>query len=110
MELLMTLVALLAQQGPLDTSTYDLWVAALAILTVVATSAISQLPPSFTELHKRIIAATVSGVLAVVGVYYQGLLDTADWARTWLLVFMAATALYVVIVKPATAMLQERTT
>lgn len=93
-------LAMQLQTSPLSPSTNDLWIAVLAILTVLATSAISNLPAHVTALHKRLIAGGFAAAFATVGVYYQGLLDTSDWGRTWLVIFMAATTLYVVIAKP----------
>jgi len=92
----------------MEPTTYDLWVAVSAILVILITWAINQLPPRFTDLHKRIVAAVSSAVLATAGVFYQGMLDTADWGRTWLVIFMAATAIYVVIVKPVASLPQIR--
>jgi hypothetical protein len=96
-----------AMQDVLEPSTHDLWIAALAILTVIATSLLNQLPPHFSDLHKRIIAAIVAGVFATVGVYYQGALDSGDWGRTWLVIFMAATSIYVILVKPVASFMRS---
>ena len=85
-----------------------LWLSALSVLTVVATSAVTALPPHFSPWVKQAIAAGISGLLALAGTYYSGQLDTSDWARTWLIVFMAATTLYVVIVKPVANAVQEK--
>jgi len=106
----MILLAFLAQTGPVPDvrSNWELWVAALAILTTLASSGIMQLPPYFGPWAKRAVAALVSLVLSAGGLYYSAELSTANLARTWLLVFLGATSLYVLISKPIADAMQGR--
>jgi hypothetical protein len=42
----------------------------------------------------------VSAILAAVTLGYAGQLDTTDFARTWLVIFIAASGIYTVLSRP----------
>jgi hypothetical protein len=105
---LSALLSLLMQTDPVNASNYELWLAVSAVITVIGTSLIAKMPPNFSDLAKRLIAAAFAAVMATITIYYQGLLDTSDWGRTWLIIFMAATTIYVVLVKPIQATVRTR--
>jgi hypothetical protein len=100
-----SIAAPLAQVGkdiadtPLGQNTLALWLAVLAIITTAIVSLINQLPPNFTTLHKRMIAAGISALLALGDAFYRDTLDVANIGVTWLVVFLAASGFYVVITK-----------
>lgn len=91
--------AALLQADP-EASTYALWLAFLAIATTVASSLFLHFPAGWSDWRKRATVAVISMLLSIGGAYYEHTLDAADWGRTWLIVFLAASGLYVVIVKP----------
>ena len=81
-------------------STYDLRFAALVALRTIASAVILALPKALNEWAKRAIVAAIAAILSVAGLYYSSQLDTTDWGRTWLLVFLGAAALYTLLYKP----------
>lgn len=83
-----------------EVSTNALWLIVYGLIVSLISSAIINLPPNFTPWQKRGIVAVVSGVLAAVSLAYAGQLDTADWARTWLVVFIVASGIYTVLSRP----------
>lgn len=92
---------------PLGNNTLVLWLAVLAIITAGATSLINQLPPRFSTTTKRIIAAVVALALAVGDAFYRETLDVTNWTQTWLIVFLAASGFYVVLMKPISSALSK---
>lgn len=84
-----------------EPTTLQLWTAVLAVLTTVISSVLLSFPAHWGPWAKRVTVAAIAGVLAAVGLWYEGRLDTGDWGRTWLLVFIGATALYTVLWRPA---------
>lgn len=72
-----------------------------SIITALAVNALKNLP-DFTPWQKRGIAILVSGVLAVVSLWYAKSLDLADLSRTWLVTFLVASGIYTAILRPAT--------
>lgn len=85
---------------PATVSTNALWLIVYGLIVSLISSAIINLPPNFTPWQKRGIVAAVSAVLAAVSLAYAGQLDTADWARTWLVVFIVASGIYTVLSRP----------
>lgn len=85
---------------PATVSTNALWLIVYGLIVSLISSAIINLPPTFTPWQKRGIVAVVSAVLAAVSLGYAGQLDTADWARTWLVIFIAASGIYTVLSRP----------
>ena len=96
---LAALAAILAQV-PDPRPTYELWVAVAAIITTVLSSLLLMIPAHVPRLAKQGIVGVVAGVLSAIGLFYAGQLDTGDWGRTWLLVFLGATGVYVILWKP----------
>lgn len=99
---------LLLQSPPSEPTTYELWVAALAILTTMGSAAVLYIPAHWGPWAKRAVVAAIAGALSLAGLYYEGKLDVTDWSRTWLLVFLGATALYTVLWRPASDALRGR--
>jgi hypothetical protein len=98
-----TLPAILAQAGIQPgggASTYELWVAALAILTSLGSSALFTWLNGLDRWQKQAVVAGIAGVLAIGDSYYRGVLDLGDASRTWIVVFLGATTLYHVLIKP----------
>jgi len=95
-----TVAAAALVQAPPEPSTLELWIAAQAIITTAISAMLLQLPDSMHPWAKRGVVAVISGVVAAVAIGYQGRLDTSDWGRTWIVVFLAATALYVTLWRP----------
>lgn len=85
---------------PATVSTNALWLIVYGLIVSLISSAIINLPPHFTTWQKRGIVAVVSAILAAVSLAYAGQLDTADWARTWLVVFIVASGIYTVLSRP----------
>ena len=85
---------------PATVSTNALWLIVYGLIVSLISSALINLPPTFTPWQKRGIVAVVSAVLAAVSLGYAGQLDTADWARTWLVIFIAASGIYTVLSRP----------
>lgn len=94
---------------PSTVSANDLWLVVYGILVALAVNALKQLPPDFTTWEKRGIAAFLSLVLSVVTLYYAGRLDLTDLAKTWLVVFIAASGVYTAFLRPATDALTGKT-
>jgi phosphatidylserine synthase len=82
-------------------SANDLWHLAYAIIVAFAVEAPRKLPPNFTMWQKRGIAAFCSLVLSIVTLWYAGCLDLGNLAMTWLVVFIAASGIYVAVMNPA---------
>ena len=85
---------------PATVSTNALWLIVYGLIVSLISSLIIKLPPNFTPWQKRGIVAAVSAGLAAVSLAYAGQLDTADWARTWLVVFIVASGIYTVLSRP----------
>jgi hypothetical protein len=85
---------------PATVSTNALWLIVYGLIVSLITSGITNLPPNFTAWQKRGIAAVLSAVLAAVTLGYAGQLDTTDFARTWLVIFIAASGIYTVLSRP----------
>lgn len=98
--LILTLMIVVLAQVPDTRSTYELWVAAAAILTTIASSLLLYIPRDWPTLGKQAVVVGVSGVFSAADLYFAGQFDTADWGRTTLLVFLGATGIYVVIWRP----------
>lgn len=81
-------------------TTYELWVAAAAVVTTIVSALLLYIPYGWPRLAKQAVVAVISGVLSAVGLYYTGTFDPSDLSRTWLLVFLGATGVYVVLWKP----------
>jgi hypothetical protein len=85
---------------PSTVSTNALWLIVYGLIVSLITSGITNLPPNFTTWQKRGIAAVLSAILAAVTLGYAGQLDTTDFARTWLVIFIAASGIYTVLSRP----------
>lgn len=103
------LIAVVLLQVDVDPSTYELWIAALAILTTLGSSLILAIPSHWGPWAKRGVVAAIALALSLGGTFYEGRLDNEDWGRTWLIVFLGATAIYTLIVKPVTAAFKGNT-
>lgn len=85
---------------PSTVSTNALWLIVYGLIVTLITSGITNLPPNFTAWQKRGVAAVLSAILAAVSLAYAGQLDTSDFARTWLVIFIAASGIYTVLSRP----------
>lgn len=94
------ILAVVLAQVPDTRSTYELWVAAAAILTTIASSLLLYIPRDWPTLGKQAVVAGIAGVFSGTGLYFAGQLDPSDWGRTTLLVFLGSTGIYVVIWRP----------
>ena len=83
-----------------NASDYTLWLAVATILTNVAGWFILKYLQDLGDLAKRAVVALVALVISTAGLYYQGDLDLSNFGRTWLVVFLAASGLYLVLWKP----------
>lgn len=93
-------LALILAQVPEARSDYELWVAVAAALTTVASALLLRIPRGWPDLAKQAVVAAVSAGFSAVGLYYAGQLDTGNWGRTWMIIFLGATGIYVVLWKP----------
>lgn len=83
-----------------NASDYTLWLAVATILTNAAGWFILKYLSGLGDLAKRAVVAVVALVISTVGLYYQGDLDLSNFGRTWLIVFLAASGLWLVLWKP----------
>lgn len=83
-----------------EPTTLQLWTAALAILTTIISSLLLSIPEHWGPWVKRGLVAAIAAVLSGVGLWYEGRLDMGDIGRTWILVFLGATALYTLLWRP----------
>lgn len=83
-----------------NASDYTLWLAVATILTNIAGWLILKYMQGFGDLAKRTVVAVVALVISTVGLYYQGNLDMGNIARTWMIAFLAASGLWLVLWKP----------
>lgn len=90
-------------QNPELLSTYELWLAVFSILTTIFSALFLAFAKSLNVWAKRGVVALVAVILSAVGLWYQGLLDTGDLARTWLVVFVGATGVYHLLYKSVAA-------
>lgn len=97
-QIVVSAAALVQTSG--EPTTLQLWTAALAIITTIVSSLLLSIPEHWGPWVKRGAVAIIAAVLSAVGLWYEGRLDTGDIGRTWLLVFLGATALYTLLWRP----------
>lgn len=100
MQLVASAAALVQAAG--EPTTLQLWTAVLAILTTIISAVLLSFPEHWGPWAKRVAVAIIAAILSSAGLWYEGRLDMGDLGRTWLLVFIGATALYTLLLRPAT--------
>lgn len=78
---------------------FQLWTAVFAVLTSVFSSVFLAFSPGWSVWAKRAVVGVVAVVLATAGLWYEGKLDLANLSVTWMVVFLAATGVYHLLVK-----------
>src|SRR5689334_17232048 len=97
---ILTFLAQVAPLPPTDISTADLWILVAPIIITVALTVLRNMPATTPDLLKRAIVATVSAIIAAVGLAAEGRLDLGNWFRTALFITFAAAGFYALLWKP----------
>lgn len=83
----------------MDGNTYELWLAVLAVLVSIVSWFGLRFARGWSDLRKRIAVAAVALVFGVADLWYKGALDLSNLSQTWLVVFLAATGFYQVVLR-----------
>ena len=84
----------------MEPTNYALWTAAAVIITNAASWLILRYLSDLADFWKRAVVAGIALVLAGAEAFYGGTLDVTDWSRSWLVIFLSASGLWLVLWKP----------